>query len=254
MRYLFPTAEVYGCEIEDRLLEICQRSVGTLGTVFKSSKENIESHGPYDLIIASAVLCLNPAPKDFRRRFPVSRFDELVDMLDGNLSAGGILVVTNASYRFTECPTARGYDKVRSDIVDSAGFITVFTRQSRPYLVQVSSSGGQVYKRRSDFVPGDDEDLADSVFEKKPVGGDPTVAFLTLASPPASLTSLHRHTRLNTDWLNRRIPDGCVVVRYDYDFCRSEETGGHGYVQRISWTSLVGEGFHARPPTWHPVP
>ena len=44
------------------------------------------------------------------------------------------------------------------------------------------------------------------------------------------------------------------VVRYDYDLCRNEDTGGYGYLLELGWTSLVGEGFDTRPATWHPLP
>ncbi|MDB5525409.1 MAG: hypothetical protein JWM58_3172 [Rhizobium sp.] len=254
LRFLFPNDEIYGCEIDDRVLEICQRSVGSLATIFKSSSEAIAANGPYDLILASAVLCLNPAPEDFKDRFPVSKFDDLVAMLDANLNPGGIFIVTNASYRFTESPVARGYDTIRSDIVHSAGFINVFTRKSRPYLQPVASSGGSIYKRRGNFVPRDDEDLADSVFEKRAGAGAAAVHELELAAPPASLIVLSQHKRLNTDWANKNIPERTVVVEYAYKFCRVEGTEDHGYVQEIGWTSLVGEGFHRRKPTWNPVP
>jgi hypothetical protein len=254
LRFLFPEDEIFGCEIEPGILEICKRSVGPLATIFLSSAENIAAHGPYDLIIASAVLCLNPSPPNMRDIFPVSRFDDLVGILDGSLNSGGVLIVTNASYRFTECPVAQGYSTIRSDIVNSCGFVDVFTRDSEPYLTQVPSNGSPICRRQGDFVPRDDEDLADSVFEKNSAGEPSRIVELELAAPPASLTLLRSHKRLNTDWAVAALPERCVVVEYDYKFYRVDATGDHGFTLEIGWPSLVGDGFHRRKPVWHEVP
>ncbi|MBL0373153.1 class I SAM-dependent methyltransferase [Rhizobium sp. KVB221] len=254
LRFMFPDHDVYGCEIDDRLLDICRRSVGALATIFKSSVENIAAHGPFDLIVASAVLCLNPTPLNAVELFPVSRFDELVAMLDESLVPGGIFVITNAAYRFTESPVGKNYDTVRADIVSTAGHVDVFTRAATPYLTQITSTGSVVYQRHGDFVPRDDEDLADSVFEKRLPNAKPAIRELRLRPPPQGLTVITHHKRLNIDWAKRRVPDRCVVIEFDYQFCRLDRTGEFGYVQTISWTSLVGEGVHRRLPTWHLVP
>lgn len=254
LRYLFPEDDIFGCDINNALVEISRRSVGSLATVFTSSEEEIAAHGPYDLILASAVLCLYPGGNDFAERFPVSRFDELVELLDQNLNPGGLLIVTNASYRFTECPIAGRYTTLRADVVDSAGFVDVFNRRSRPYLVRIPASGGAVYVRRGQFVPRDDEDLADSIFEKKVEADAPAIETMRLAEPPSGLVSLRRHTRRNTDWLGEVSRPRSIEIRYDYDFCRIDGTDAYGYVLKTSWTSLVGEGFHERPPIWRLVP
>jgi hypothetical protein len=255
LRYLFPEEEIFGCDINMPLVDIAERSVGSIGTVFPSSAEEIAAHGPYDFILASAVLCLHPAPKDFRERFPVSRFDDTVAMLDANLNPGGVLVIINASYRFTESPFAARYDTVRSDLVDNAGFVDVFTRACAPYLQRVASPGGQIMRRTGDHVPRDDEDLADSIFQKRADGGAPAIHALRLAPPPTSgLVSLKKHRRLNTDWLIEPAPARTIEVRQDFDLCRVEGTDTYGYIQQTSWTSLLGEGFHVREPIWRPVP
>lgn len=253
LRYLFPSDEIHGCDIDDRALETCRRSVGSLANIFLSSRENIAANGPYDLIIASAVLCLNPTPEDFRDRFPASKYDDMVGLLHENLTQGGILVITNASYRFSTSPISDAYDTIRSDVVNSAGFVDVFARDGSPYLHRVSSSGGHIYRRKGKHTPRDDEDLADSIFEKRTPGATASIHTLRLAEPPSGLVSLHKHRRLNTDWLNRQIPPNCVEVCYDYDFCRIGDEDKYGYSLQIRWKSLVGEGYHVRPATWHPV-
>lgn len=254
LRYLFPEDEIYGCDINDKLVETSQRSVGHIVTVFTSSAEEIAAHGPYDLIFASAVLCLFPTPDDFAEQFPVSRFDELIELFDQNLNPGGLLVITNASYRFVETPVAENYTTLRADIIDSAGFVDVFNRRGKPYLLRVPSAGGVVFRKRGRFLPRDDEDLADSIFEKKRTADAPAIETMRLAPSPPGLVSLYRHTRRNTDWLVEEPPEGCIEIRYDYDFCRIDGTDTYGYVLKTSWTSLVGEGFHEHPEIWRPVP
>ena len=259
LRYMFPDAEIFGCDIEDRLLEVCNRTVGSFSTVFRSSRENIQSHGPFDLVLVSAVLCLNPPPEDATTRFPPSRFDDILSMLDESIAYGGLLVLINAAYRFVESPVAANYDTIRCDIVGSAGFVDVFSRRPDPYLRQAKSPGGplpggKVYERLGDFVPRDDEDLADSIFEKRRPGTIPAIHEFRLQPPPERLQLISSHKRTNVDWLPRPASGRIIVIESEFQFCLDLDSGQHGYLQSLSWTSLVGEGMHRRNPAWHWTP
>ena len=105
LRWFFPDAEIFGCDTEPDILKIAQGAVGHLAAIFKSDRDAIEARGPFDLINCSAVLCLNP-PTDIAARFPSARFDEIVALLDGVLRPGGLIAITNASYRFAASPPA----------------------------------------------------------------------------------------------------------------------------------------------------
>jgi len=254
LRYVFPEADVFGCDINPALVEISTRSVGQVATIFQSSEDEISAHGPFDLILASAVLCVFPAPADIEQSFPVSRFDEMIKLLTDNLSPGGLLVLTNAAYRFTECPHAAGFTTIRSDIVDTAGYVDVYSRKHRPYLKRVNVAGANLYARRGRFTPRDDEDFADSIFEKKMHPEGPDVITLRLAEPPIDVTSLSQHTRLNTDFMDREVPDRPIVVTQTFELCQVNETGKYGYRLTVGWASLVGEGTYWRPPIWREIP
>lgn len=254
LRYLFPEDEIFGCDINPALIETSERAVGSVATVFASSEEEIAARGPFDLILASAVLCVFPAPAEIEAVFPVSRFDEMIKLLSDNLVAGGLLVLTNAAYRFAECPHAAGFTTIRSDIVDTAGYVDVYSRKHRPYLKRASLAGASLYSRRGRFTPRDDEDYADSIFEKKIGPDSPGVVTLRLAEPPAEITPLMQHTRLNTDFLDRPMPERPIVVTQLYELCRVNGTEIHGYRLTVGWTSLVGEGVYWRPPIWREIP
>ena len=93
------TAALYGCEIEPVSLQEAIETTGHLATIFKSDRAAIRDHGPFDLINCASVLCLNP-PTDMQKLFPPEEFDELLTVLDSALRPGGLIALTNASYRF----------------------------------------------------------------------------------------------------------------------------------------------------------
>jgi hypothetical protein len=254
LRYLFPEDEIYGCDINPALIVTSARSVGSLGTIFTSSEQEIAAHGPFDLILTSAVLCVFPLPDNMEDVFPVSRFDEMIELLDQNLELGGLLVITNAAYRFINAPVANGYTTVRSDIIDQAGYVDVFTRRGRPYLRRLGSAGGHVYQRLGKFQPRDNEDFADSIFEKKTAVDAPEIVTLRLAAPPSGLRPVRKHMRSNVDYFNKSPPERFVEVRTTFELCQRADLETYGYIQQTGWTSFLGEGMYWRKPIWRTVP
>jgi hypothetical protein len=77
-----------------------------------SSLEVMRQSGPFDAIFAVSVLCRWPATKgveDIAEIFPFATFCSAVAELDSCLTSGGLLVIYNANFRFSDTPTFAKY-------------------------------------------------------------------------------------------------------------------------------------------------
>lgn len=250
MRWVFPDADIVGCDIDPAVTDAAARSVGHLAAIIRSDEHELSARGPYDLILACSVLCLNPQPRDFFSRFPPSKFDETLSFLDGILRSGGLLAITNASYRFLDSPVAAGYQPVRSDVVSSSGFVDVMDRRGSPLLVGMQAASSRYFRRSAHFVPGEDEELADSLFHKT---GDrsPEAPWVIVSPPPKDFVRIAEFERRNTDGVAD--PVNALQVTTRFRFGRDASTGFNGFLKQVRWDSLVRPGHeHVRQETWHP--
>jgi hypothetical protein len=248
IRGIFRDAEIYGCEIEPVSLEAATATVGHLATIFKSDASAIADHGPFDLINCASVLCLNP-PTHINKLFPSEEFDRLLAVLDGALRPGGLIALTNASYRFYESPLAPHYDPVRSDIVFSSGFVNVHTHDRRSFLERIRMPSYVAFRRGVAFAVADEEELADSLFRKRPAGEPPATRFLALAPVPAQFEADFEFTRSNLVGLDAAQRTNAIEVIRRYRFGVDRASGERGYSLAIGWTSATGQE-HRRPPLW----
>lgn len=248
---MFPGAEVHGVDIQDGVLDIAQKTVGHLPNVhiYRSDFDAIRLNGPFDLIVCSAVLCINPAPTDYATQFPFSRFSQIIDALDAALDTGGILVIINAGYRFADTDAFQSYRVIRSDLVHSAGFVDVLNKSGSWYLQQRRTLALPIYRKRGDCSRRHDEDLADSIFEKVGKGGDRTPEMVTLRPVPEGFEEIWRVERCNLDGARAPADGALLPVTFTYRFMRSglEE----GYSLEISWPSFQTGEMHRRPAFWN---
>jgi SAM-dependent methyltransferase len=110
---LWPEAEVFGCDINDGIIEKNKRRLGDQGiTFFYSSAENLEAHGPFDAVFAMNVLCLHPDTKgvaDISQIYPFANFAVLVRAIDKVLKRGGVLTTFNSNYMVDDVEETKGY-------------------------------------------------------------------------------------------------------------------------------------------------
>lgn len=242
------TADLYGCEIESVSLAEAIATTGHLATIFKSDRAAIRDYGPFDFINCASVLCLNP-PTEMNKLFPPGEFDALLAALDAALRPGGLLALTNASYRLQDSPLAPYYDPVRSDIVFSSGFVNVYAHDRRPFLERIRRPSYVAFRRGIAFDIRDEEELADSLFRKRLSGEASAPRVLTLAPVPPGFAESFAFERSNLVGLpaSQRV-DAIEVLRH-YRFGIDRATGERGYALQIGWTSLTGRE-HLRPPLW----
>jgi hypothetical protein len=247
MRTFFPEAEIFACDVQESLLDIARASFQDDRIhVFRSTPENIRSNGPYDLIIASAVLCVNPSPPDYARAFPFARYDGIVAMFDECLADDGILAMPNAGYLFLESSVYDRYRPVRSDIMHGTTFVDVFRNDGTIFLKQQPSYGRGIYSRHGEPIGADDEEVFDCLFEK--TSGPREPVFEVFAPVPPDLGDAPRFTRRNIDYSPVAVPENVVVFE--------EKIAMHpsGFSTQIGWSSFTGPGMYYRPArTWTPT-
>lgn len=248
IRAFFPEARIFGCEADSRLLEIARltfqhdRDV----TIFSSTFEHIADHGPYDLIVASAVLCRNPAPANYGATFSFAQFEDVLGRFDQSLSVGGLLILSNAGYRFSDSDLSTNYRPLQSDIIPSNGFVDVFYSDASPYLKQERSYGLPIYSRHGDYAARDDEDIANCVFEKVADGGDTRPVQLAVRPVPAGLEPYYTFARKNVDYSPVPVTYDALVVEKAITLLRFEDGTSAGYSISTSWTSFGSEAIYKR--------
>ncbi|QUS55950.1 class I SAM-dependent methyltransferase [Pseudovibrio brasiliensis] len=250
IKAFFPDSEVFACDIDEYVLGVAQKSAGHMATVFKSNVENIETHGPFDLIIASAVLCRNPA-NQVVEKFPFSQFHEMVSILDDQLASNGLLIITNASYRFADTAVAERYSIVRSDIMVPMNFVDVFAPDGTPFLIQKNVSSRKAYCQGPAFTLKDDEEIGDCMFKKD--GGQLSVQDLIYLSPvPESFVEHCVFERSLSELKSSEKLESLIDVKVRHRLGVDIISGLKGYAEQYSWPSTVNSSkVHFRPETWH---
>ncbi|WP_232628788.1 class I SAM-dependent methyltransferase [Methylobacterium sp. Leaf118] len=247
----FPKSEIYACDIDKRLVAICRRSFisGGPAEVFFSNEKNIAAHGPYDLIVASAVLCRNPAPKNYAEEFPFSRFDTILSFFDAHLRGGGIIAIPNTGYLFSESSICKDYRAIRSDVGVGASFVNVYRKDGSIFLRQEPSYGSHILSRHGSWSFDDDESVFDFMFEKTPGAKQPI--FLQLSPVPADLKIESTYIRRNIDYSPKTIHENSVIMEQKIDILSDPSGKICGYATSIGWSSFVREGmYHRSTPPW----
>lgn len=242
LRLMFPEAEIVGCDINQDVLAAAQQTVGHIATIVLSEKETLEALGPFDLICAFSVLCLNPLPADFLSQFPPSRFDELVHFLDSLLTEKGLLAITNSTYRFRDCPLFAKYDPIRADVAFKMNGVDVMARDGRPFLIRHKDT----YRKGSAFSVLEDEEMFECLFEKRS-SGIQTVHNIRVSPPPEAFVTMVDYQR---PMERGKLPHDAIVhyARYRYGYDAS--TGIGGIVTSRWFKSEVHDGDFIRDDVW----
>jgi predicted O-methyltransferase YrrM len=135
-RDYFSQGVVVGLDVSESALEAARMQHSWQGRIVYdlSTPQTLTDYGPFDIIFAMSVLCRWPTlegKEDAFEIFPFEKFDEMVSVLDAHLKPGGLLVVYNSSYHFTDATAARRYQTVLSPSIESNGYVGKFDRDSR---------------------------------------------------------------------------------------------------------------------------
>jgi hypothetical protein len=135
LRKYLPTARIVGTDISKRnLLECIKRNSDTAIRFLPPTKRLLMDQGPYEAIFAMSVLCRWPDTQlvnDCSRIYPFGRFIETVALLDDLLIPGGLLVLYNANFRFTDTSVAQHFESIAAPEGVDHGFVHLFSATNR---------------------------------------------------------------------------------------------------------------------------
>ncbi len=238
LRSLFPRARLQGCDINREALAIATASVGHLAEVFESDEAAIRARGPYDLICAFSVLCVNPMPKpeEMPRIFPFSQFEDMVGLLAGVLKPGGLLALKNTSYLFSQTEAFADFDICRIGSTYQNGYVAVLHKDQRIAL-SIQNTLTLPMHRIVDVEGLSDWDFIDSLFRKRGgPGGQEIIPISVIQDRPPGSREIGRWTRSNLDMLRPGVDrTGLLEIRQEFV---SFTSSGHPGRVLLEQTSL----------------
>lgn len=140
---LFPSAELYGCDVDWFSLQTARGLLGSRATIFQSDSREIEACGPYDIIVCNSVL-LAPStvqPDGKKKGIDPALWQDIVSLLDANLKPGGIIQIINSNMPFRLHPLAGNYQPLRSALVLGPNFVDQFDLEGRHLCSGVGGVG-----------------------------------------------------------------------------------------------------------------
>lgn len=135
-KYFAAPTTIIGVDIESRVIDEARQKNTFPDRVhfFQSNDKVLSEHSPYDVIFAMSVLCAWPESKkldDISAYITFSDFERHVANLDQFLSAGGYLVIYNASFCFTDSLLSNAYEPILIPNHQESGFVKKFDKHNK---------------------------------------------------------------------------------------------------------------------------
>ena len=135
LRGYLPDASIVGADVRRAArAEASARNHDPAIRFIPARRSDLASNGPYDAIFAMSVLCRYPATlgrPNCSRIYPFKRFEAAAITLDGLLRTGGLLVIYNANFRFTDTSVASRYESLPVPGLDDSGFVDLFSSSNQ---------------------------------------------------------------------------------------------------------------------------
>jgi hypothetical protein len=126
----FLDSKIDGVDINKEMILSCKE----LGLSDKVSFYNHDEFVPdkYELIFCMSVLCRWPQTADLEdcsEEYPFSKFSDKLVEIDRYLNPGGLLVIYNSNFMFTDTELSKRYSIHQS--TTESGFVTKFTKDNK---------------------------------------------------------------------------------------------------------------------------
>jgi SAM-dependent methyltransferase len=133
LRRYVPGSSIVGVDVRRSIINKARRWAmisGVRDVSFLLERDQRWRQQPYDVVFAMSVLCRWPATKDVGASgtiYSFRTFDRAVRRLGQLVNPGGLLVMYNANYRFTDTDTSSGFAALEVPGVSESGFVTKFS-------------------------------------------------------------------------------------------------------------------------------
>jgi len=143
IKSFLPNTRVFGCDLDEAILIKAKRLCQDQAMIFKSNFENLQRHGPFQIICAFNVLCRHPIKDGLMSDlYPFSQFNQTLALLDGCLSIGGWLAIYNAQYDVAASSIASRYAPAACPELRNNGWLDKYNALS----VRTYKSGRLAYQ------------------------------------------------------------------------------------------------------------
>jgi len=152
LRNYVPRSRIVGVDVRRSILTKARqraRASGARDVDFFLESDERWQRQPYDVVFAMSVLCRWPATKDVGTSdsiYSFPTFDRAVRRLGQLVTPGGLLVLYNANYRFTDTDTSAGFTALEIPGASDSGFVTKFSTDGM--LLEDQSYPFSVFQRR----------------------------------------------------------------------------------------------------------
>lgn len=135
-KYFVAPTRIVGVDIDPYVIKEAQKknTIPDRVQFFQSNDKVLSDHSPYKVVFAMSVLCAWPDSKDLddiSAHLTFSDFERHLLNLDQHLTAGGYLVIYNASFCFTDSPISNAYDPILVPNHKESGFVKKFDKNNK---------------------------------------------------------------------------------------------------------------------------
>lgn len=151
----FHHSPIIGCDIDDDAIRIAtkQNRFPSRVKFIKSSREELESHAPFDAIVSMAVLCRWPDTQkleNIKDCYGFDKFVESIELLVSLLRPGGVLCIYNANYLVSDTPCMEKLEAIEdANLIPRSQQVKLFKPSGEPYEEQ--QVRGVLFRKRADI-------------------------------------------------------------------------------------------------------
>jgi cyclopropane fatty-acyl-phospholipid synthase-like methyltransferase len=139
----FPSARIVGADINPlSLLKARKHRSDRISFVYANDR-NLSGFGGFDAVFCMAVLRV-PSKRDIVEKYPFDRFVERILFLETLVKPGGLLVIHNASYRFSDVSHQFKYETIPVEVSHDKVFLPDGKTEAEP--------GGSIFRKSRDPV------------------------------------------------------------------------------------------------------
>jgi SAM-dependent methyltransferase len=129
LRKYFDTATIIGYDINNKNI-IKANEYNKDSKILFYSDWNKVNRETYDVVFAMSVLCRWPgtqAVKNCSKIYSFTQFNDQVEQLDALLREGGVLIIYNANFRFTDTLISKKYNAIKIPGYTDSGPVSKFS-------------------------------------------------------------------------------------------------------------------------------
>jgi hypothetical protein len=131
----FKDSYIDGVDISTSMISTCKKlNLGNKINFYSS--DEFKGNG-YDIVFCMSVLCRWPQTRDLvdcSKEYTFNQFESQLLELDEMVNAGGLLVVYNANFLFTDTILNDKYTPLVSEKIDNSGFVKKFDKLNKEFL------------------------------------------------------------------------------------------------------------------------